>query len=88
MFKYEKLFTDGEKDFAYAKDLGDWKECFDWYKNHKFLGKKTSFAEWLPYMLTQSVKYIHETWEFYCEISMEEMAMNTTYSKEECLCLA
>lgn len=84
MFKYEKLFARNENSsFATARDFGDWKECFKWYKNHKFL--KGNFEDWASYLLTQSVKYVQEQWEFYCKYSLEELAFGVTYTKAELL---
>lgn len=72
--KYERLFEKGNEAFSYAENMEDWRECFNWYKEHKFFNKKQTFVDWLAYLLTQSVKYILQVWEKYCSISMEEIA--------------
>lgn len=83
MFKYEKLFKRNENSsFATARDFADWRKCFEWYKNHKFL-KGVKFEDWACYLLTQSVNYVQEQWEFYCKNSLEELAFGVTYTKAE-----
>ena len=73
--KYERLFAKGSNEYYYAENIEDWRECYEWYKEHKFFGK-TSFVDWIAYLLTQSVNYIIAIWEKYCSISMEELAFN------------
>lgn len=75
--KYERLFERGSEQFSYAETMEDWRECYQWYRKHKML-KRTTFVDWVVYLLTQSVKYIHEVWEKYCSISMEEIAFGET----------
>lgn len=85
MFKYQRIFTQNEEsEFAQPKTLGDWEECFVWYKQHGFLGKQ-KFSEWIPFLLTQSVKYVQEQWDFYCQNSMEELAFGYKFTKQELL---
>ena len=73
--KYERLFSRGTENFSYAENMEDWEQCYEWYRKHKYF-KKVSFIDWIAYLLTQSVKYILQVWEKYCNISMEELAYN------------